>query len=203
MADGNADGGDKPFNNLLSLVVAIDLLANAASFTLVFPFMGFMVIDLTDCSPAEAGYYAGWLASSIMVGRAISAVPWGWFSDRWGRVPVMVVGNAGISVCALLFGLSKSLSWAIGTRALMGLISGGLVGTAKVTAPRALKRGRAKARYLPRDREHERRSRAPAYATSRAYRPRHHRSPLSPSRALSLADSCFPGLSPLSPLRAL
>lgn len=80
----------------------------------------------------EAGYYAGWLASSIMIGRAVSAVPWGWVSDRAGRVPVMVVGNAGISITALLFGFSTSLSAAIGARALMGLISGGLVGTAKV-----------------------------------------------------------------------
>lgn len=129
---GTADTDVQPFNYSLALIVAVVMLTNAASFTLVFPFVGFMVIDVTGCAPEEAGYYAGWLASAIMVGRATSAVPWGWVSDRWGRVPVMVVGNAGISVTALLFGLSRSLGWAIGTRALMGLVSGGLVGTAKV-----------------------------------------------------------------------
>jgi len=122
---------DEPFNVGLALLIAVDLLANALSFTMLFPFSGLMVVDLVGCSMEEAGYYAGWLVSSMMIGRTVSAVPWGWFSDRYGRKPVMVWGNLGISACAILFGCSTSLACAIAARAIMGLIGGGLPGTAK------------------------------------------------------------------------
>jgi MFS family permease len=49
---------------------------------------------------------------------------WGWLSDRWGRRPVLLLGLIGNTICGSLFGLSKSLKWAIVTRSLCGLLNG-------------------------------------------------------------------------------
>jgi MFS family permease len=49
---------------------------------------------------------------------------WGRISDRHGRRPVLLTGLIGNSLSSCLFGLSKNLWWAIGSRALCGIMNG-------------------------------------------------------------------------------
>lgn len=64
------------------------------------------------------------LASVFFVPQMLSATIWGWVSDRLGRKPVMLLGLLGSAACMFLFGLSKSLAWALISRGLCGLFNG-------------------------------------------------------------------------------
>lgn len=108
-----SDEDDFPLG--LALLVAVDLLANSASFTLVFrarhaprcraspcgsrargslsaagqppppislslaraAFVGWMVMDITGCAAAEAGYWAGYIAAGVRGVRARDPTRWG------------------------------------------------------------------------------------------------------------------------------
>ena len=48
-------------------------------------------------------------------------MPWGSLSDRIGRKPIVLIGLASTSIGVLLFGLSKSFTWALGTKIFSGL----------------------------------------------------------------------------------
>jgi MFS family permease len=55
---------------------------------------------------------------------------WGWFADRFGRKPAMVLGIAGTIFSIVLFGTAQNFAWAIAARFLWGLLNGN-VGVAK------------------------------------------------------------------------
>lgn len=48
-------------------------------------------------------------------------MPWGSFSDRIGRKPVVLIGLASTIIGVFLFGLSKSFIWALATKIFSGL----------------------------------------------------------------------------------
>ncbi|KAG0229932.1 hypothetical protein BGW41_002829 [Actinomortierella wolfii] len=51
-------------------------------------------------------------------------------SDKYGRRPILLLGLIGSTISCTLFGLSKSLAWAMATRSMCGLLNGN-VGVAK------------------------------------------------------------------------
>ncbi|KAI9295589.1 MFS general substrate transporter [Neoconidiobolus thromboides FSU 785] len=97
------------------------------SFTLLLPFVYSMVRDfhITN-NEKDVAYYAGFIASSFAICQFVSGIPWGALSDRIGRKPVIVMGLLGTSINLFLFGLSKSLTWAVITRGLCGLLNGNI-----------------------------------------------------------------------------
>ena len=76
-----------------------------------------------DIDINKAGYYAGYIASSMMIGRLLSSVFWGRMSDRIGRKPVMYIGCLSIAVFSILFGFSVNFWMALITRFLLGLFN--------------------------------------------------------------------------------
>ncbi|KAJ9062257.1 hypothetical protein DSO57_1012703 [Entomophthora muscae] len=74
----------------------------------------------------QIGYYVGLIASSFALAQTLTGIPWGILSDRIGRRPVIIMGLFGTAVNLFLFGLSKSLPWAIVTRTLCGLLNGNI-----------------------------------------------------------------------------
>ncbi|KAI8645743.1 major facilitator superfamily domain-containing protein [Parasitella parasitica] len=123
------DGADNeqitPLPKVQMLVISILLFSEPLTSTILFPFIYFMIKDfhLSD-DEKEIGAYAGWITSVFFVAQFCTAIMWGRISDRYGRRPVLLVGLVGNSVSSCLFGLSKTLWWAIASRALCGIMNG-------------------------------------------------------------------------------
>ncbi|OAY78910.1 putative peptide/nitrate transporter [Ananas comosus] len=91
----------------------------------VFPFLYFMIRDLHIAKEEEdIGFYAGFVGSTYMFGRALTSVLWGVVADKYGRKPVIVISILSVIIVNSLFGLSSSYWMAITTRALLGLLCG-------------------------------------------------------------------------------
>jgi MFS family permease len=117
-------------------VLALCLSVFTQSYLLisVFPYSGYMAIDLLEGVNGEnVGSYAGLLASSFMLGRALTSYGWGKLADRYGRVPVLQASLVLSLVFSFLFGLSTSFALALLIRFFLGIGSGILI-VAKVSA---------------------------------------------------------------------
>ena len=68
----------------------------------------------------DAGYDAGFIASSLFVGSIICNVFWGYISDKKGRKLPLVISATGLALSTLAFGFSTSFYWAVVTRSIQG-----------------------------------------------------------------------------------
>ncbi|KAK4414266.1 protein ZINC INDUCED FACILITATOR 1 [Sesamum alatum] len=116
------------------LVIWVIVLSTALTISSLFPFLYFMIRDFGIAKREEdIGYYAGFIGSSYMLGRALTSVLWGAIADRYGRKPVLIIGCATVVVFNTLFGLSLNFWMAITTRFLLGSLNG-LLGPIKAYA---------------------------------------------------------------------
>ncbi|CAN1298523.1 Protein ZINC INDUCED FACILITATOR-LIKE 1 [Linum perenne] len=81
----------------------------------------------------DIGYYAGYVGSSFMFGRALTSVFWGLVADRYGRKPVLIFGTSSVVIFNTLFGLSTNFWMAVTARFLLGSLNG-LLGPIKAYA---------------------------------------------------------------------
>ena len=72
----------------------------------------------------EIGRWAGLCSAMFSLCQALMGIPWGIFSDRWGRKPAILLGLASTMVTSLLWGFSTSLPMAIVARGLAGAGNG-------------------------------------------------------------------------------
>ncbi|KAH9686727.1 hypothetical protein KPL70_014478 [Citrus sinensis] len=49
----------------------------------------------------DVGFYAGYVGSSYMLGRALTSVLWGMGADRCGRKPVIIIGCITVLVTSI------------------------------------------------------------------------------------------------------
>ncbi|KHN06906.1 Protein ZINC INDUCED FACILITATOR-LIKE 1 [Glycine soja] len=77
--------------------------------------------------------YAGYVGSSMMLGRSLTSILWGMISDRYGRKPVIIIGIITVVIFNTLFGLSTNLWMAVSMRFLLGCLNG-LLGPIKAYA---------------------------------------------------------------------
>ena len=111
--------------------VGLAMFAHAFSITSLFPYVGFLVVELTSIDSVDrAGNLAGVVGASFMFGRTVSSAFWGWVSDVRGRKCVVLIGRGSIAVFSLIFGLSKSFVVAVLARFLIGL-GNGIAGAGK------------------------------------------------------------------------
>ncbi|KAG9454964.1 hypothetical protein H6P81_007868 [Aristolochia fimbriata] len=116
------------------------VLSNSLPICSVYPFLYFMVRDFHIAkTDQDIGYYAGFLGSVYMFGRALTAVLWGVVADRYGRKPVIIIGTVSVVVFNTLFGLSTNFWMAITTRFLLGCTDG-LLGPIKAYATEVCRR---------------------------------------------------------------
>ncbi|XBH83202.1 hypothetical protein VPH35_071685 [Triticum aestivum] len=124
--------GRIPYKELF--FVAATTLAGSLPITCLFPFMYFMVRDFNIAKREEdIGSYAGFLAASYMIGRAITSIFWGIAADRLGRKPVIVFSMLSVVILQIFFGLSTKYWMAIAARLLLGSLNG-LLGPIKAYA---------------------------------------------------------------------
>ncbi|GFP93947.1 protein zinc induced facilitator-like 1 [Phtheirospermum japonicum] len=75
-------------------VLTVWLVALASTLTIasLFPFLYFMIRDFHIAEQEEdIGYYAGFIGSSYMLGRALTSVVWGAIADKYGRKPCQLL----------------------------------------------------------------------------------------------------------------
>ncbi|KAF8797889.1 MFS general substrate transporter [Phlegmacium glaucopus] len=95
------------------------------NFSQIFPYINQFLTDLhVTNDPSQIGFYSGVVESAFAFSQLLSIYPWGFFSDRYGRRPVVLVGVSGLTISTLLFGLSSNLSSVMISRTLAGLFSG-------------------------------------------------------------------------------
>jgi len=96
-----------------------DLLISA------FPYAGFLAIELIESvNEDNVGRYAGLIASSFMLGRALTSIFWGRVADVYGRVTVLQISLLLSCVFSLLFGVVSTFAGALAIRFLLGLSNG-------------------------------------------------------------------------------
>ena len=83
-----------------------------------------MVQELHNDDDTNASFYAGLLVSVYAFGEVLTAVLWGWISDRVGRKPIVLSGLCGVAVSCLMFGLAKRYWVALLARLLGGMLNG-------------------------------------------------------------------------------
>jgi len=77
--------------------------------------------------PAHAHLVSiGLLVGVYNLAEMLMSPIWGWFSNRVGRRPALLVGFAGGCIMPVFFGMSQSLTMAFVTRALNGIFCGNL-----------------------------------------------------------------------------
>ncbi|XP_047340127.1 protein ZINC INDUCED FACILITATOR-LIKE 1-like [Impatiens glandulifera] len=121
-----------PFKSLFTIWMVV--LCTALPISSLFPFLYFMIRDFNIAEKEEdIGFYAGYLGSSFMLGRALTSVFWGIIADRYGRKPVIIIGTIAVVIFNTLFGLSVNFWMAVITRFLLGSLNG-LLGPIKAYA---------------------------------------------------------------------
>ncbi|CAG8695326.1 7225_t:CDS:2, partial [Cetraspora pellucida] len=122
---------ETPLPKMIMFVLSVIVFSEPMNSTILFPFIYFMVRDFgVSKDEKEIGRYAGLIASSFFLAQFCFAIFWGVISDRIGRRPILLIGLLGNVVTCLFFGLSKSLIWAIASRATCGMLNAN-VGVAK------------------------------------------------------------------------
>ncbi|XP_019447126.1 PREDICTED: protein ZINC INDUCED FACILITATOR-LIKE 1-like [Lupinus angustifolius] len=107
------------------LIVWMVVLSSSLPISSLFPYLYFMVRDFNIAkTDADISSYAGYVGSSLMLGRALTSVLWGLIADRYGRKPVIVIGVTSVVIFNTLFGLSTSFWMALITRFLLGSLCG-------------------------------------------------------------------------------
>ncbi|XP_010514733.1 PREDICTED: probable peptide/nitrate transporter At3g43790 [Camelina sativa] len=96
-------------------------LCTALPISSLFPYLYFMIKDFGIAKQEEdIGFYAGFVGSSFMIGRALTSIVWGKLADRYGRKPIILIGTFSVIIFNTLFGLSTSFWLAISFRFLLG-----------------------------------------------------------------------------------
>ncbi|XP_052191960.1 protein ZINC INDUCED FACILITATOR-LIKE 1-like [Diospyros lotus] len=115
------------------------VISTALPISSLFPFLYFMIRDFHIAEREEdISYYAGFVGSSFMLGRALTSIFWGSVADRYGRKPVIIMGTSAVVIFNTLFGLSTNFWMAVCMRFLLGSLNG-LLGPIKAYACEVLR----------------------------------------------------------------
>jgi len=100
-----------------TIVVGLGNVSHFFAMCSLFAYAGLMAVDLGwSKDAASAGLTAGWLASSVFVGRLFTAGLWGGFADKYGRRPALFATLASLTIGNLAFGFCTSFAAAIAAR---------------------------------------------------------------------------------------
>ncbi|KAH7337118.1 major facilitator superfamily domain-containing protein [Rhizoctonia solani] len=106
-------------------VLCLMRFAEPISFSVIFPFVNQMIEELGVTSdPKELGYYSGFIEGVFALAQFCTVCFWGSLSDRIGRRPILISGLCGVVGSTIMFGMSKSFTMMLISRALSGALNG-------------------------------------------------------------------------------
>lgn len=83
-----------------------------------------MIESFPSVQPNDVAKWAGFCVSIFSLCQAVTGIPWGRASDKYGRKPIILLGLTSTMLCSLLWGFSKTLWMAMLARALQGAGNG-------------------------------------------------------------------------------
>lgn len=119
-------------------ILSICRLAEPIALSSVFPYLPEM-IESFEVPKEDVSKWAGIALASFSLSQAVTGIPWGRASDRFGRKPAILCGMFCIMITSILFGFSRTLAWAIVARSLAGASNGYIsaLRTTVVSEPRS------------------------------------------------------------------
>ena len=124
-------------HSLQTIALCSCSFTNAFLVISVFPYAGFMVLDLVPTATTESvGIYCGLIGGSFFAARFLTVYQWGRLADNahyGGRVRTLKLALTLSAIFSVLFGMSQSLRTAVLWRACLGA-SNCLISTTKTVA---------------------------------------------------------------------
>ncbi|KIJ40989.1 hypothetical protein M422DRAFT_780624 [Sphaerobolus stellatus SS14] len=89
----------------------------------IFPFVNQMILDVGIAKhPEEVGFYSGIIMAMYPATSFLAVMPASHLSDLAGRKTVVLLGLSGMAISTIWFGLSKTFSSMLISRALSGIL---------------------------------------------------------------------------------
>lgn len=120
--DSRSDVTPLPVRQLLLL--ALLSLCEQTALNSIGPYLPTMVGSFPEIPNGQEGLYVGLLASTFALAQLMTNFLWGYFSDRVGRKPVMLLGTALLMVCFAVFGFCAKYWQILVVHITMGLLNG-------------------------------------------------------------------------------
>jgi MFS family permease len=111
---------------LIVLLPALVRVSEPVALTSIFPYAWKLVLYYNVGSESDAAFYAGILIAAFSLAEALTGILWGTVSDRIGRKPVLILGNAGTLLSLLILGFAQNFWVALAGRILGGLLNGNI-----------------------------------------------------------------------------
>lgn len=105
-------------------LLALLSLAEQTALNSIGPYLPAMVASFDEIPDGQEGLYVGLLASAFALAQLTTNLLWGYFSDRIGRKPTMLLGTSLLMVCFLFFGFCRTYVQLVMVHAAMGLLNG-------------------------------------------------------------------------------
>lgn len=105
-------------------LLALLSLAEQTALNSIGPYLPTMVAAFSEIPDGEAGLYVGLLASSFAMAQLMTNFLWGYFSDRVGRKPIMLIGTVLLAICFAFFGFCDRYWQILVVHVAMGLLNG-------------------------------------------------------------------------------
>lgn len=124
---GSRDSGHRNATPLpvrqLALLALLSICEQTA-LNSIGPYLPTMVASFPEIPKDEVGVYVGLLASSFALAQLTTNFLWGYFSDRIGRKPIMLLGTGLLTICFLFFGFCVNYWQVLVVHVAMGLLNG-------------------------------------------------------------------------------
>jgi len=105
-------------------LLALLSLAEQTALNSIGPYLPAMVASFDEIPDGQEGLYVGLLASAFALAQLVTNLLWGYFSDRVGRKPTMLLGTSLLMVCFVFFGFCTTYAHLIMVHVAMGLLNG-------------------------------------------------------------------------------